>query len=265
MKCLAFCTAESYLIPDLIKDFEKKSLQYNMFEDVIHLYDGDEKNIFFFPYGCTIMWGITETEKVQILQDIKPFEIKPTDKVYDDDSTYFYNNDEKTFIKEETDEIFLESNDVLIKLSISHALSQSVKLSSFEDTVSNTIKNNRHLTDEFAAHGSTSLSRKRLAKKIGALFNERISINLHSDLLDTPEFFWRKPRYEPYYHMTVEFLDIAQRLEILHTRLNVLDEVYKILSEELKHLHSSRLELIVIYLIFIEVMLVILKDFLKLV
>ena len=96
---------------------------------------------------------------------------------------------------------------------------------------------------------------------MGELFAERTSITLHTDILDTPEFFWRRSRYEPYYMMATEYMDIQQRMDVLNKRLDVIYELYGILSNELNHAHSSRLELTIIYLIVIEVVLVILKDF----
>ena len=107
------------------------------------------------------------------------------------------------------------------------------------------------------------MSRKKLSKKIGALFSERNSINLHSDILDTPEFFWRRPRYEHYYLMASEYMDIQTRLDILNRRLGVIHELYDILSSELNHRHSSRLELIIILLILIEVVVVLRNEFMK--
>ena len=103
--------------------------------------------------------------------------------------------------------------------------------------------------------GNISLSRKSLAKKIGTLFVERNYINLNSDILDTPDFFWRRAKYEPYYEMSIDFMDIKQRLGILNSRLDIIHELYGILSTELQHIHSSRLEWIIIFLILIEVLL----------
>ena len=97
------------------------------------------------------------------------------------------------------------------------------------------------------------MSKKEISKQIGVLFNERYYINLHSDILDTPEFFWRRPSYEPLYLMTAEFLDIQTRHNILNHRLNMIHELYTILANELNYKHSTRLEVIIIILIAIEV------------
>jgi len=125
------------------------------------------------------------------------------------------------------------------------------------------LKKTRHLPEELARKGKIYMSRKKLSKKIGALFSERNSINLHSDILDTPEFFWRRPRYEHYYLMASEYMDIQTRLDILNRRLGVIHELYDILSSELNHRHSSRLELIIILLILIEVVVVLRNEFMK--
>ncbi len=76
---------------------------------------------------------------------------------------------------------------------------------------------------------------------------------MHNDILDVPEFFWRKPSYEPLYTMTTEFQDIQLRQDILHHRLDTINDLYSMLSEELNYRHSTRLEVIIIILIAIEV------------
>jgi uncharacterized Rmd1/YagE family protein len=269
MKCISYCTADSYRVKELIKYLNENNFNPELYDDVVHIriynkaaddYPGD---VFIFPIGCVIFWGVREEVRNQILDFIQLYEIDSFPLHAQDTATYIYNSGEKTHIHEEEDKINLETDDVLIKLSMSHAFAQSVKLIHFEDSVMETIKNSRYLTEELAKYGKTSLSRKQLSQKIGTLFVERNSINLHSDSLDTPEFFWRKPRYEPYYIMAAAYMDITTRLQILNRRLDVIHELYDILSEELKHLHSSRLELVIIYLIVIEVVLVLLKDFLQ--
>ena len=80
---------------------------------------------------------------------------------------------------------------------------------------------------------------------------------MHSDILDIPEFFWRRPSFEPIYNMTVEFQDIILRQGILNNHLNLIHELYTVLSSDLNHRHSTRLEVIIVLLITIEVVLAI--------
>jgi uncharacterized Rmd1/YagE family protein len=246
---------------ELIKHLINKTFEPKIFDEVIHIqkrYDEQERSadIFFFAYGCVIAWGLDEFEEKELLESLKPYEVKALNPIITDLSSFIYKEGEKTYIDQEEDVIILdndEAEDTLIKLSFSHAYSQSVKLETFERTVTETIKNTRYLPEELSTKGKISLSRKKLSQKIGALFAERNSINLHSDILDTPEFFWYRSRYEPFYEMALENINLDARLDVLNRRLDVIHELYEILSNELNHIHSSRLEWIIIYLIACEI------------
>jgi uncharacterized Rmd1/YagE family protein len=259
MKCTSYCTADSYDTVGLIKYLQEHNYKPTLYDDVIHVkidnkgIDNQAIDIFILPIGCIIFWGGGNEVREEIIRLVKSYEVNSLPLYALDKTAYEYNDSEETHINEEEDKVILESDDVLIKLSMTHAFAQSVKLIHFEGSVMQTIKKSRHLTDELAIQGKTSLSRKQLAKKIGAMFAERNAINLHSDSLDTPEFFWRKPRYEPYYQMAAAYMDITTRLQILNRRLDVIHDVYTILADELKYLHTSRLEWIVIFLIGTEV------------
>lgn len=265
MRCSYYCAGDVYDIDEVAKFLRETGREPKFYDNVIHFrkendegYSGD---VFVFPYGCTTFWGLEEEEEHQILSELRSYVTYPLNFPTHDQSTFHYGD--QTAIEEEADEIVLESEDTLIKLSLSHALSQSVKLEWFESSVSRTIEKTRHLPEELARKGKISLSRKKLSRKIGALFAERNSINLHNDILDTPEFFWRRPSYEPYYIMASEYMDIVTRLDILNRRLDVIHELYDILSGELNHRHSSRLEITIILLILIEVVVVLRNEFLK--
>ncbi len=54
--------------------------------------------------------------------------------------------------------------------------------------------------------------------------------------------------------MTAAFQDIQVRQNILNHRLDMIHELYSILSNELNYKHSTRLEIIIIVLITMEVL-----------
>lgn len=261
MICSSYCTAGSYNTTALLNYLNDHGLEPKCFDDVIYVQKESPQSenvidIFFFPFGCTIVWGADESKQQSLLKEIKTFEIDPVVGTVSDFIYFKYNQEsDKSFIDEEQNVIILGNNSAFVKLSISHALAQSVKLNVLELSVSNLIDRAAPIQQELANTGSVSLSKKEISKKIGMLFNERYSINLHSDILDVPEFFWRRPRYEPLYLMTVEFQDIRVRQEILNHRLDMIHELYNMLSNELNYKHSTRLEVIIILLIASEVIL----------
>jgi len=247
-------------------------MEPRFYDDVVHIkkdhQSGSRADIFCFNYGVVVFWNCSEEEEQTFLEELQAFETSPLACRLWEASRFVYGDE--AIIKEEEDEIVLPTDDDVLeesflKLSMSHALSQSVKLDFFEDSVAVTIEENRHLASELAEKGKISLSRKKISQKVGALFAQKNYINLYSDILDMPEFFWRRPRYEQYYVMASQYLDIETRLGILNRRLEILHEMYDVLSNELKHSHSSFLELIIILLIVSEVIMVFLKDFAKLI
>lgn len=266
MRCASYCTTSEYKMNDLAINLNKIGLEPKYFDDVLYIQKEQGENsspidVFFFPFGCVTIWGAEESQEKMILTEIPSLKTNQNDELISDFIYFDYNEiADKTFIDEEKNQIILADKSTFIKLSISHALAQSVKLSVLEKSVSNLIVKTTPIQQELASTGSVSLSKKEISQQIGILFNERYSINLHSDILDTPEFFWRRPSYEPLYLMTAEFQDIQIRQNILNHRLNMIHELYNILSNDLNYKHSTRLEWIIIILITIEVVLSLAHD-----
>ena len=259
MRCSCYCTAASYDIPRLFQHLQKLGAT-QLFRDVIHIQIKENKHIkgdlFYFPYGSVVSWGFVEEVEKEILGSLKDFVKDPSVKPELDEFTFTYGES----VKIDEDEITLHNKGVLVKLAISHGLAQSVKLTTFEELIQRTIDHTKQLPMDLASKGKIKLSRKEISQKMGEIFIERNFINLHSEILDTPEFFWDYPELEPYYRRTAHYLDVNKRVEMLNKRLNVVHELYVILSSELNHQHSSRLELTIVLLILIEVTIALLRD-----
>jgi uncharacterized Rmd1/YagE family protein len=83
------------------------------------------------------------------------------------------------------------------------------------------------------------------------------------DFLGAPEFFWENPAFESYYIKAATYLEIQKRVDVLNKRLDVTRELFEMLSDELRHQHSSTLEIIIIWLIAIEIAIVIIQQLFK--
>ena len=78
---------------------------------------------------------------------------------------------------------------------------------------------------------------------------ERNSINLASDVLDTPSFFWENDEWDPVYSMLCQYLEHSKRIDVLNRRLDCVHELLDVLQSQTENRHASRLEWIVIWLI----------------
>ncbi|MCP5374705.1 MAG: RMD1 family protein [Rickettsiaceae bacterium] len=262
MRCSSYCTAEEYTLnQETISILEKTVINPEFVEKVLHYQLTNEHeshliDVFLFTFGCIIIWGADEKKEEEILRNIGFVEKRKLKEAHSEFIDFDYNDiEDRTYINEEKNIIILGNDSTLVKLSVSHALAQSVKLNDLEESVINLLKRIKPIQKELAQTGRVSLSRAQLSKQLGELFNARFSINLHSDILDIPEFFWRRPSFEPIYNMTVEFQDIILRQGILNNHLNLIHELYSVLSSDLNHRHSTRLELIIVLLITIEIVL----------
>ncbi len=259
MRCTGYCTASSYETLPLFQSLHVRG-KVQLYRDVIHLQIKEEKrtvgDVFYFSYGAVVFWGFSEKEEQEILSELKSFEKDPFLRIEIDEFTFVYG--ETTKINE--DIISLQNKNILTKLAISYGIAQSLKLIIFEEKVQKTIDHTKQVPNELAKKGKIPLSRKEISKKMGELFIERNSINLHTEVLDTPEFFWEHPEFEPFYRRTTHYLDVSKRGDAMNKRLTVIHELFEILSNELNHQHSARLELTIIILIVIEVILILLKD-----
>lgn len=258
MDCFAYCTAASYQMKPLFEALKSK-YKTTLYRDVIHIeipFAGLMGDAFFFSYGAVVTWGLSQEHSTQVIALAKEFDTQRLDEIETDEFTFHYGDAPRV----EEDEITLSNQDILTKLAISHGIAQSVKLGSFETAIQKTYNSTRQIPEDLAKRGRIALSKREIRRKMGELFIERSSINIHVDVLDTPEFFWDNPELESYYKMITNYLDLQTRLQVLNQRLDFVHELFEMLGNELNHQHSSRLEWTIIWLIIIEVALTMLRD-----
>ena len=153
------------------------------------------------------------------------------------------------------DMITLRSGDHMIKLTISHAIAQSTKLSSFEQQMANQMAEAQHVPRRLALTGRLGLTRNEVVRMLGAMYRSRVDVNLSSSVLDTPTFFWEsEPTLHPLYAAVREYLEIGPRVKVLNERCRVFLDLAEILSDSIADTKMSTLTWIVIVLIGISIL-----------
>ncbi len=199
--------------------------------------------IFLFDYGTVVIWGMTVAEEQRFLQEISKFEkekLAPED-VQTENFNFYYTNEYQARIY--NDFISLrDKKNYMVKLAISHALSQSVKTSLFEDLVDNTIEATKDVPERIARTGNVNLSRRQILMQVGELFILRINIHLQGSVLDSPELMWAEPQLDPVYQAVRSYLEMDQRVGLLTERLDVIADLLTVLKDQLAHTHGEYLE-----------------------
>lgn len=216
---------------------------------------GNKSDIFLFEYGVIVMWGYTEKEEAIFLEDLARFESEKlaAEDVQAENFNYYITKSYQPRIYNDFITLRDDTN-YMLKLSISHGLAQSVKISLFEELVDNTIEDTQDIPQQIAHTGKVEMTRQDIMKSIGELFILRININLHGSVLDSPELMWAEPHLEPIYQAMRGYLEINQRVELLNQRLEVISDLLQMLKEQLGHSHEENLEFIVIVLVGVEVL-----------
>ncbi|PHH90512.1 hypothetical protein CDD83_3437 [Cordyceps sp. RAO-2017] len=228
----------------------------------------DAKNfaeMFVFSYGVVVFWNFTEHQEKDILADLtfadaedgislltRPFE---QDNFETEEFHFEYSADVKRPRVFNDMITLLPRSDHMIKLTISHAIAQSTKLCFFEERMSETMLDAQHVPKTLALTGQLNMTRTEIVKILGRLFKSRVDINLSSNMLDVPNFFWdSEPTLHPLYVAVREYLEIDPRIKVLNERCRVFLDLAEILSDSVNDAKMSAITWTVIVLILVSIL-----------
>ncbi|CAL4133141.1 unnamed protein product, partial [Meganyctiphanes norvegica] len=231
--------------------------------DVLHMVatyqiDSANREIYFFREGSAVFWNVSEIERKNVLRFLKKYERGKYDKeIVDEESESLSYTFSETSVKTKLvkDRIILntEGQTDMEKYTFSNALAQSVKLGIWEANLDKYIDNIEFVSEELRKKGRVVLSQEKVLQRMGQLFALRHLVNLSSDLLDVPDFYWDHPELELLYKKTCNHLSITQRTTVMNEKINHCLELMELLKSSLSEAHAARLEWIIIILIMVEV------------
>lgn len=212
--------------------------------------------LFVFEFGAVVFWGFSRGEESSMLDIIREFASDPLSgpefNAGEDDAAF----DTSMYI-----DTINVANDVITipdettasqRLAVSFALAQSSVLAVLEYRIDDKVEEYKHIPELLAKSGKIHLSEELLGSMLGEVFVIRHDLNLHYDVLDTPDFFWKEFQYQKDYKRIHLYLEMSSRAQVLNTRLDMLRELLRVLQEQMQSFHSLKMEWIVIIAIFLE-------------
>ncbi|KNE60706.1 hypothetical protein AMAG_06068 [Allomyces macrogynus ATCC 38327] len=221
-----------------------------------------------FEYGVVVCWGMTEKEERWLLRQLRPFHedrdgTSPSDDALLDPADLDDIVQEEFHVQYETrrhgkarlfnDIITLTNGNHMTKVTISHGIAQSCKLLQFEVLMETTLERTRGIPKSLAQTGMVHLSSHEITMLMGQLYRLRMDVNLVSNVLDTPDFFWTEPRWQPLYRAVQKYLEITQRASTLNLRASVLSDLLDMLSSHTTSSKMDYLTYVIIILIAVDV------------
>lgn len=248
----------------------------------------EPRHIFFFEDGSVVFWNVSMEEQNSMLEIIEKHEenpypldfvneesevirysrmkhltvdlnkendsnqdsnlinlIKFNDSHLDSTNTSFINN--QIFFSE-------EKNHLLEKYAFSDAIALSVKLGIWEKNLDQFTEKIEFISQDLRYGKHLKLKSEEVLKYLGELFTMRHVVNLHSNFLDTPDFYWDRENLEQLYSQLYSYLSISKRTRLFNERLNHCIDLMEIIKQHLSDNKHTRLEWIIIGLITIEVL-----------
>ncbi|KAL7744882.1 hypothetical protein ACLKA6_007163 [Drosophila palustris] len=234
------------------------------------------REIFFFREGSVVFWNCNDIETNNVLNFLRNFERESyvSALVHGESEMMPYTYIASTAVDVEGD-LVADSNDLdvasraffqngkfyvtpdsdnfLYKYTFSNAMAQSIKLGMWEATLDRYIDSMEYLTEDLKRGRRLRISRASMLRKTGELFALRHSINLSSDLLDAPDFYWDREELEGLYLQVCSYFSISRRTKVMNEKINHCVELAELVSHNLNDAHHIRLEWMIIILIMVEV------------
>ena len=233
---------------------------------VVHARGVNGGDIFVFPYGTVVSWSMDPDtlETLASKQLIRAAENPHIDRMEVEDLEYVTDDSRDTS--------YMKGNLVVLgtrkqvaegdrrdttfaKVAFSSGLARSPKLAVLETSLMEYFQGSKTMVDVLERGLSDKLSATLVLKKTGELLSLRAQLNHYSDITDhLPDMFWdSESNLEDYYNQTGIEMDVRSRIAILNRKIDYAHETVSVLRGMTTERHSTRLEVIIIVLIAIEV------------
>ncbi|KAJ8913674.1 hypothetical protein NQ315_007391 [Exocentrus adspersus] len=266
---VAFATAEEYdldkLTEGLIQQdlYEPRTIENN--SEVVHAVakyriGKEPREIFFFKEGSVVLWNITDLESSNVLSFLRQYQQDSySERLIQTESEimnyrHHASSDKSTCLDKEGDFILAAEKDLTLdKYTLSNAMVLSVKLGIWESSLEKYIDEIEVVTEDLKRGKKIKMSRHEVLRKHGELFALRHYLNLSSDVLDTPDFYWENEQLETLYNQVCVYFCINKRSRVMNEKINHCVALIELLSSHLSDKHHVRLEWMIIVLIMVEV------------
>lgn len=251
IKIEAIQVAESFNIKKFRAEFQTEAHSGSTTE---LFYTFSEKNrfLYVFDYGVIVFANFDAIGKSEFVGFIKKYTTSLVAINLSEEYRIEINN--------ETDKPIVKNNFVSVSKIDSSMMriimlniGQSVALDYYENLTDELISSSKHYIVQLEKHGKISISKTNLLKYIGKVLNVKNSIVDNLYILDDPNLVWDNEELNFLNRNLKANFDINTRFKDLDYRLQIVEDNLTLFTDVLNVRESSRLEWLIIILIFIEI------------
>lgn len=279
----ATCIAENFQMPMVLDILSSHGFAINPdgidFEasEVVHARGVNGGDIFVFPSGTIVTWSlppdVVTRQLLRAAEEAHPIHLR---EVEDLEFTMDNNRESSTMKgdivvlgtrREHRDGDTLDTT--LAKVAFSSGLARSTKLAVLESALTCYFESTRQIPAILSKGNGFPFGRRFILQKTGELLSLRARLNHYSELTDSlPDILWDSRSdlgLEGYYEQVGRALDVSVRIRTLNQKMDYAQEIATVLREMSSEQHGTRLEIIIILLIAVEVIFELRRIFLELV
>lgn len=267
----ATCVSESFKMPLVLEILSSHGFAIDPdgtgfdANEVLHARGVNGGDIFVFPSGTIVTWSLPpDVVTKQIMRAAE--EAHPIESREFEDLEFTTDTNRETSVlkgdvivlgtrKEHRDNDTLDTT--LAKVAFSSGLARSTKLAVLETALTSYFESTRNIPEILSQGAGVPLGRRFILQKTGELLSLRARLNHYSELTDSlPDIFWDTSSelgLEGYYEQVGRALDVNVRIRALNQKMDYAAEIASVLREMSSEQHGTRLELIIILLIAVEV------------
>nr|XP_037280461.1 required for meiotic nuclear division protein 1 homolog [Rhipicephalus microplus] len=267
LTAVAYSTAEEYDLKSILNALKEQGLYKEKvisedLDDVLYAsakyqVSEESRELFIFREGSVVFWNFPEIERKAVLKFLKPHEehsYSPSLVNQEVEALEFTYHENKTKFHDGSIYLSRDGEGDLEKYTFSSGLALSVKLAIWEASLDSYVMSIEDIIEDMKQGRTIRMTREQVFRKTGELFSLRHLINLSSDLLDTPDFYWDRPTLESLYVKVIKYMNINRRTKVMNEKLTHCCELMELLSHHLEDKHHVRLEVMIIVLIMVEVL-----------
>lgn len=243
--------------------------------EVVHARGVSGGDIFVFPSGTVVTWALPpDVVTKQLLgaaEDPHPAELREVEDLeFTADSKKETSTMKGDLVvlgtgRESADGDMLDTT--LAKVAFSSGLARSTKLAVLETALTSYFETTRNIPALLSQGSSVPHGRKFILQKTGELLSLRARLNHYSELTDSlPDILWDSRSelgLEGYYELVGRALDVNVRIRTLNQKMDYAQDIASVLRETSSEQHGTRLEVIIILLIAVEVIFELRRIFLE--
>eukprot|EP00922_Rhytidocystis_sp_ex-Travisia-forbesii_P042238 GHVS01063117.1.p1 GENE.GHVS01063117.1~~GHVS01063117.1.p1 ORF type:complete len:326 (+),score=31.99 GHVS01063117.1:128-1105(+) len=217
-----------------------------------------------FKNGCAVMWNMSTSNEKKFLEagkaSQKKFAPDAADSMFMGESEQFNVIDTEGSSSASPDGIQLTTSHLRLtdKVAASFALMTAVRLNVVEKKIERQLHIERHNIEEMKGRmrfGNLNSLAEHLFCSMTTLHQLRYELNIEHDLQDLPDVLWDFESQSLLFKKLQKIFDLPQRIDLLNARVALTFDFLNTLADYVDKRHSSRLEKIIIVLIFLELVL----------